>query len=671
MTESAPKVSVVVPLYNPGEYVEPCLESLLAQTLPPGQLEIVLVDDGSTDETLARVRTLEAEHPHVRVIPIPNSGWPGKPRNVGTDAARGEYVMYVDQDDRIEPDALQTMYEVAAAHGTDVVLGKVMSDFRGVNHRIYRENRPSCTVHDAPLMESLTPHKMFRTAFLREHAIRYPEGPRRLEDQLFMAQAYFAARAATIVSDRVCYRYLRRPDGGNAGSKRFDPAVYYGNLREVLDVVDAHVPPGEERDEFYRRFLRVEMLGRLGGKAAGSFPPEYLDALLHEVRLLLDERFPDSVAAGMGAAMRVRTGVVRRGTRGDVLDLADRYNAVTAPPTLLDVRSTGSAHVIEIEAPWTSGGGPLTLDRDGDRLLLPRTVVGRLATDEERRVDMQLSGVTADVVVRHRERLDEWFVGTIPGVVEEGPYGPQLVTRGAVTVDAATAAVGRPLPVGIYDVHVRSDAFLWSRTRRLGARRAAGAAPAPPVTDSAGRLVVCYETTPHENLSFHVEPSPATARALLGRTRIASATPERVAIAARMQRGVPAPYTLELTGTRGTWRTETDELGRLVVTGDQPMRRGSYRLVLRHPVAGDAILQRELVVRRGRGVTVTEPGEGVRRSGVRRLLDRLPGELRRLKEPSGRRRAVGYVRSQGRRLLVQARARLSGRRGRDEERDGG
>ena len=85
------------------------------------------------------------------------------------------------------------MYTVAAAHGTDVVLGKVISDFRGVNHRIYREDRPTCTVHDAPLMESLTPHKMFRTQFLRDHGIRYPEGPRRLEDQLFMAKAYFEA----------------------------------------------------------------------------------------------------------------------------------------------------------------------------------------------------------------------------------------------------------------------------------------------------------------------------------------------------------------------------------------------------------------------------------------------------------------------------------------------
>ena len=90
------KVSVVVPVYNPGRYIEPCIESLLRQTLPPGEHEVVFVDDGSTDETPARLDELAASHSHVRVIHQENSGWPGKPRNVGVEASRGEYVQFVD-----------------------------------------------------------------------------------------------------------------------------------------------------------------------------------------------------------------------------------------------------------------------------------------------------------------------------------------------------------------------------------------------------------------------------------------------------------------------------------------------------------------------------------------------------------------------------------------------
>src|SRR5215203_4613408 len=99
-------------------------------------------------------------------------------------------------------------------------------------------------------MNSLTPHKMLRTAFLRARSIRYPEGPGRLEDQLFMTKACFAATGASIVADYVCYRYLRRPDGKNAGFKRIIPAEYYGNLGEVLDIVDAYTDPGEVRGRF-------------------------------------------------------------------------------------------------------------------------------------------------------------------------------------------------------------------------------------------------------------------------------------------------------------------------------------------------------------------------------------------------------------------------------------
>ena len=69
--------------------------------------------------------------------------------------------------------------------------------------------------------------------------------------------------------------------------------------------------------------------------------------------------------------MRVRTGVVIRGSRDDVLDLAERYNVVTAPPTLVDARSSGTAHTLEIEARWTSDGKPLVFDRAVGDLFLP------------------------------------------------------------------------------------------------------------------------------------------------------------------------------------------------------------------------------------------------------------------------------------------------------------
>lgn len=146
------------------------------------------------------------------------------------------------------------------ASGADIVIGKVASDFRGVALGVFARDRPTCTIHDAPLIDSLTPHKMFRRAFLAEHGIAFPEGRRRLEDQLYMVKAYFAASSVAILATHPCYFYLQRSDGKNAGSRRIVPDEYYGNLREVLEVVLANTEPGEERSRLLRRFVCVEML---------------------------------------------------------------------------------------------------------------------------------------------------------------------------------------------------------------------------------------------------------------------------------------------------------------------------------------------------------------------------------------------------------------------------
>src|SRR3954454_6214755 len=118
-----PKVSVIVPVFNPGSDIDELIASLLGQTLPPSELELIFVDDGSTDATPARLDALAAEHRHVRVEHIPNSGWPGKPRNIGLDLATGDYVFFVDNDDWIEHDALERVHAMAVADRADIVIG--------------------------------------------------------------------------------------------------------------------------------------------------------------------------------------------------------------------------------------------------------------------------------------------------------------------------------------------------------------------------------------------------------------------------------------------------------------------------------------------------------------------------------------------------------------------
>ena len=93
-------------------------------------------------------------------------------------------------------------------------------------------------------MDSLTPHKMFRRAFLLEHDLTFPEGRRRLEDHVFVVSAYLHARGISVLSDYPCYFHTARGDGGNAGFRPLEPVGYFANLRDALDAVEALTEPG-------------------------------------------------------------------------------------------------------------------------------------------------------------------------------------------------------------------------------------------------------------------------------------------------------------------------------------------------------------------------------------------------------------------------------------------
>src|SRR4051795_10146946 len=134
------RVSVIVPVYNPGAHLDECVESLLAQTMPVDEHELIFVDDGSTDGSGERLDALAAEHPHVRVQHIPNSGWPGRPRNVGLGLARGEFVYFVDNDDWVGPETLARLYATAVADAADVVVGKVVGHGRWVPYGVFVRN---------------------------------------------------------------------------------------------------------------------------------------------------------------------------------------------------------------------------------------------------------------------------------------------------------------------------------------------------------------------------------------------------------------------------------------------------------------------------------------------------------------------------------------------------
>lgn len=184
----SPAVSIVVPVYAPGPYIRPLLDSLDAQEPPEGGFEAVFADDGSPDASADLLEAWARPRPWARVIRLPHSGWPSRPRNVGIAEARGEYVFFVDHDDRLADDALQRMTAFASAHGPDVVVGRMAGLGRHVPSRLFAHTVVDARAPETPLQASMTVHAMFRAAFLSEHGIRFDDTLTRLEDHVFMAR---------------------------------------------------------------------------------------------------------------------------------------------------------------------------------------------------------------------------------------------------------------------------------------------------------------------------------------------------------------------------------------------------------------------------------------------------------------------------------------------------
>ena len=109
-------ISVIIPVYNGGKTIKRCLKSVLGQSF--GDIEIIIVNDGSTDNTADIIR--EFDDSRIRVLTVPNSGQ-GFARNKGIEVSAGEYLAFVDADDEIESDMLEKMYAAAKRTGADVI----------------------------------------------------------------------------------------------------------------------------------------------------------------------------------------------------------------------------------------------------------------------------------------------------------------------------------------------------------------------------------------------------------------------------------------------------------------------------------------------------------------------------------------------------------------------
>ena len=137
------KVSVIIPVYNAEQYLKRCLDSVLAQTYQ--DFEIICIDDGSTDNSGAICDEYAKKDSRIRILRKENGGV-SSARNAGLNIAEGEYITFIDSDDYVDTDYMQTLYENlegadAVASGSREVAGDVVTRVRTPNEQTYKTNR--------------------------------------------------------------------------------------------------------------------------------------------------------------------------------------------------------------------------------------------------------------------------------------------------------------------------------------------------------------------------------------------------------------------------------------------------------------------------------------------------------------------------------------------------
>ncbi len=341
---SVPDVSVVVGAYEAMPYLVRCLESVEAQTLSADRIEIIAIDDGSTDGTGEYLEKFAARTAILtRVIRQQNSGGPSGPRNVGLGLARGRYVFFLDADDHLGEQALERMVAMADRHGTDVVLGKVEGVGRSAPKSMWRDgDRGRTDVFSSPIKYTLSAQKLFRRTLLEPSpeahrpALRFDESLITGEDALFTLDAYLRADGVSILASYTCYYLVSRDDGKHA-TKRGSYVRRFDSARALMRLIAERVPAGPRRDLLMVRPFVVTLLPQFGPSLLDR-GEKILNRKLALAKPLTDAYWTAGLAAQLKVEQRLRLHLVAQG-RGDLLaDVLTFLREKKTPQAVLERR---------------------------------------------------------------------------------------------------------------------------------------------------------------------------------------------------------------------------------------------------------------------------------------------------------------------------------------------
>lgn len=308
-------MSVIVPCHDVEQYVDECISSILNQSIP--DLEVIAIDDGSTDGTGVRLAQLADADRRLRVITQENAGL-GAARNRGVDCSRGRYITFLDSDDRLTETALETMIGAGDQSGADFVTG-VAERFDSTGRwrvapygALFDTDHSDCHVsrNTELVYDQMACSKLFSAEFWDRSGLRFPEGVL-YEDVSVVMQAQWEAARVAVVADTV-YLWRRREEGGlSITQDRFRPGSAAARF-VALGQADRYLRDRSGSDVWTEHGVKVctvdvRMYMRLVNGAQADWTAELLNA----AGPVLDALSPD-VWARLTWPMRVMCKAVQR-----------------------------------------------------------------------------------------------------------------------------------------------------------------------------------------------------------------------------------------------------------------------------------------------------------------------------------------------------------------------
>ena len=255
-SEWLPKVTIVVPVYNVERYLALCLQSICAQNYK--NLEVVLVNDGSTDNSLAVAREFQTKL-DLHIIEQENAGLSAA-RNAGVRAIeKTDFLMFLDSDDALAPQALHSLVNLIIKTGSDFVIGDT-TRMKGVTRLKRRDTRPvfsqgtlrSITLREHPeaILDVTAWNRLFDFKFYTQNKFSFPEGMF-FEDMSLMTKAYIRAAKFDVLAQKV-YLWRVRTEGAKSITQQTNDEKKLADritaLRQMQGLIKAGIVMGKTNE---------------------------------------------------------------------------------------------------------------------------------------------------------------------------------------------------------------------------------------------------------------------------------------------------------------------------------------------------------------------------------------------------------------------------------------